>query len=214
MSASPFFDSANKICIPCPASTPVFSGGVCVLCPANGICDGSAKVVCDAASSTPFYDVYCPGPATNDPRTPAGIRVTVRDGRFGDTARFGPSINSADYPTYVATLLIQGGAHPGNVRAGRGSAPYGGSETFRDTLDVLPITSDMQWVDAFYGYVPNCKPIIGGYESNGQVLYHAMAQFDDIWIAGKTAPHLYGANFPYDGYEARRSGNYKFLCWK
>lgn len=72
----------------------------------------------------------------------------------------------------------------------------------------------MEWVPTRNGEIPpDRRPIEGGYESNGEKLYHALGDIGEVKVPGKTGKHLGGANIPFDGYE-HVVREYKILCWK
>jgi hypothetical protein len=50
----------------------------------------------------------------------------------------------------------------------------------------------MEWVRTSLGRIPrNRDPVVGGYEENGQHLYHAKGRVDSgTWVPGKTGEHL------------------------
>lgn len=79
----------------------------------------------------------------------------------------------------------------------------------------MPITSDMEWVITKGGELPRGRrPIEGGYEENGERLYHAAAIVDNVEVPGKTGRHLGGANIAFGGAEHVVSHHYKILCWR
>jgi len=72
----------------------------------------------------------------------------------------------------------------------------------------------MEWVPTQNGEIPpGRRPVEGGYESNGEKLYHALGNIDGVDVPGKTGKHLGGANIPFASYE-HILREYKILCWR
>lgn len=119
----------------------------------------------------------------------------------------GPALaDLSGQPIYVVSAILGTSVHPG--KAGPHLYPavrisLGGYEVSHDgRFDLLPITPDMAWLETSKGDVPkDYEPVQGGYEEGGQQLFHALAKLQGCWIPGKTARHLNGANFPFDGKE-------------
>jgi hypothetical protein len=93
---------------------------------------------------------------------------------------------------------------------------FGGEE--REHLgrfDLLPFRErEMEFVKTVGGRVPDGRrPVEGGYEENGEKLYHGAVVIDGVRVPGKTAPHLNGCNVPYGGVEQHRN-EHEILCWK
>lgn len=79
----------------------------------------------------------------------------------------------------------------------------------------MPITNDMEWLTTKEGEVPvGRRPVEGGYEDDGNKLYHAVALIGGVEVPGKTGRHLSGANIAFGGREHVVSHQYKILCWK
>jgi hypothetical protein len=56
--------------------------------------------------------------------------------------------------------------------------------------NILHITNEMEWVDAWDGVIPEGRiPVDGGYEETGERLYHAHDSVYPLY-PGKTAPHI------------------------
>jgi len=94
---------------------------------------------------------------------------------------------------------------PSPVRFG-----YGGVECTinRDEpFFIVPLdTSTMEWVQARDGLAPEGrKPVHGGFEQNGEPLWHAVALIDGVRVPGKAGEHLAGALVPYGGEEQWRA---------
>lgn len=131
----------------------------------------------------------------------------------------GPAFKDKDgKPIYVVSAILGNAVHP--AKAGPHLTPpvrmsFGGVEKSHDgRYDLLPITSEMKWVKASHGRVPDgYAPVQGGYEDTGQQLYHALAKIEGHWVPGKTGLHLLGGNFPYHHREVRMIEGYRVLCW-
>jgi len=94
--------------------------------------------------------------------------------------------------------------------------PYAGGEyEHRERYDVLPFnTNTMEWVSTSGGRIPpGRRPVEGGYEEDGQYLYHALAVVEGVRVPGKTGPSLGAANIPFGGGE-HVVDNYEILCWR
>ncbi|KAH7092840.1 hypothetical protein BKA62DRAFT_625861, partial [Auriculariales sp. MPI-PUGE-AT-0066] len=78
---------------------------------------------------------------------------------------------------------------------------------------VLPLdASTMEWVHTIDGKIPGGRrPVQGGFEANGEPLYHAVALIDGVRVPGKTGEHLdAGGHVPYGGVEETRK-HYQIL---
>lgn len=132
----------------------------------------------------------------------------------------GPAFaDTSGHPIYVVSAILGTSVHPG--KAGPHLYPavrisLGGFEVHHDgRFDLLPITSEMTWVAATKGELPEGHhPVQGGYEKSGQQLFHALARLKGCWVPGKTGRHLGGANFPFDCTEVILTEGYRVLCWK
>jgi len=121
-------------------------------------------------------------------------------------------------PVYVGSAIFEDSVHPCKIAPSVHPScrvAYGGVERdHHGRYDLLPITPDMEWVPAQDGGLPPGRRLVeGGYESNGEKLYHALGKIDKVEVPGKTGKHLGAANIPYGGYE-HISREYKVLCWK
>jgi len=81
--------------------------------------------------------------------------------------------------------------------------PYGGQEVEHlGEYNILPITPEMEWVQTRNGDIPSGRrPVQGGYESNGEKLFHALGKINGIDVPGKTGRHLVSGSltpFPRD----------------
>lgn len=68
----------------------------------------------------------------------------------------------------------------------------GGEKGHNGRYDLLPFNAQlMEWVPASHGKIPyGRRPVEGGYEEDGSLLYHAMASIHGIKVPGKTGQHL------------------------
>ncbi|POY72740.1 hypothetical protein BMF94_4147 [Rhodotorula taiwanensis] len=151
---------------------------------------------------------------------PAGLRVPCSTTAAFPTDMAGPApLKDLDgSPVWVASALFMDGSavHPCKVARGRVMISFGGVERdHKGRYDILPLTDNMEWVTAGYGEVPKGRrPVEGGFESNGEHLYHALATIDGVQVPGKSGKHLHGANFPWSGVEMVYECGYSILCWK
>ncbi|KAK6516011.1 hypothetical protein TWF281_004601 [Arthrobotrys megalospora] len=122
-------------------------------------------------------------------------------------------------PVYFGSAIdFKGGVHPCKVAPGL--RPYvrvgydGKEHNHYGEYELLPFIPElMALVPSRGGEVPpGRRPVLGGYE-DGKPLYHAIAEVNGIWVPGKAAPHLGGADVPYDWKEFYRE-DCKILCWK
>jgi len=121
-------------------------------------------------------------------------------------------------PVYVGSAILDDSVHPCKIAPSVHPpcrVAYGGTEKdHHGRYDLLPITSDMEWVPTKNGEIPpGRRPIEGGYESGGDKLYHALGNIDGVDVPGKTGKHLAGANIPFGDYE-HIVKEYKILCWR
>jgi len=73
----------------------------------------------------------------------------------------------------------------------------------------------MEWVITREGQLPPGRRLVeGGYEENGEKLYHAAAIISGVEVPGKTGHHLGGVNIAFGGAEHVVSREYKILCWR
>ncbi|KAK4194490.1 hypothetical protein QBC40DRAFT_319439 [Triangularia verruculosa] len=134
-----------------------------------------------------------------------------------------PCADNDGSPVYIGSALhVNGGVHPCKIVSRFQSSrkacrvPYGGEEICHvGEYDLLPFVPEvMEFVEAERGHPPPLRrPILGGYEADGKRLYHAIALVDGVWVPGKAAPHLNGAQVAYDDKENWRP-DCKILCWK
>ncbi|KAK4046562.1 hypothetical protein OIO90_006529 [Microbotryomycetes sp. JL221] len=222
-SAAPVYDSQTNICIKCSSDSPFFSDAPFFAVP----------------SGQRAYDVKSD---IRGCRPPAGLeRIQIRSTndlyKLNDLSKLGTPLVWRDNPYYLATLMSFGEttASPGTVtQFGTDwfavSASQSANKAFASSpyFDLLPITNAMRWVDAFNGDIPEgCSPIVGGYDANGNNVYHALRDTPQGPLAGQAGKFLSrldggqgGAAFmPPDGNlnaidttKAMADG-YKILCW-
>ena len=101
-------------------------------------------------------------------------------------------IGSAIFPNSVQPCRIIPTPHPVC------RVLYGSSEVdHHGRYDLLPITPDMEWVQASHGEIPpGRRPVDGGYESNGAKLYHSLGYIQGIYVPGKAGEHLVSISRP------------------
>lgn len=121
-------------------------------------------------------------------------------------------------PVYVGSAIFEDSVHPCKIAPSVHPScrvAYGGTEKdHHGRYDLLPITAEMEWVPTQKGELPPGRRLVeGGYEANGEKLYHALAKIGEVEVPGKTGKHLGGANIPFGGYE-HIAKEYKVLCWK
>ncbi|GAA5946565.1 hypothetical protein JCM3775_002141 [Rhodotorula graminis] len=159
-------------------------------------------------------------PAYTPEVPPAGLRVPCTSGTPIDSTVTGPPpfADLDGSPVFVASALLGGGrsVHPCKFARGHAMYSYGGSEKqHQGRFDILPVTAAMEWVSAADGKIPKGRrPVEGGFEESGQHLFHALTNIDGVWVPGKTAEHLRGANFGFGGGETVRKTGYSILCWR
>ena len=69
----------------------------------------------------------------------------------------------------------------------------------------------MEWVASDHGIPPLGKrPVEGGREADGSLLFHAIGEVDGVRVVGKAGEHLGGASFPFAG-EERHVDYYEVL---
>ncbi|KAI0819845.1 hypothetical protein BC628DRAFT_1400873 [Trametes gibbosa] len=101
-------------------------------------------------------------------------------------------------PLYLGTAHAAfGGLHPCRVQPGvlwpAAYVAHAGLEHGHGgRVDVLVIdTHAMEWVPARDGEVPRgWRPIVGGCEADGRVLFYAIAPIEKVRLPGKTGRHL------------------------
>ncbi|KAH9960813.1 hypothetical protein BC827DRAFT_1205501 [Russula dissimulans] len=157
---------------------------------------------------------------------PSGSRILLssRGGpAFPDMerARGAPFTDLDKSPVFIGSAFLKHSVHPCKIVLNndrrRCYVPYDGREITHDGLyDLLPFVPEhMEFVPTSGGQIPPGRhPVKGGFESDGQELYHAVALIAGIEVPGKASSHLNGCRVPYDGREHVVSNNYRILCWK
>ena len=143
-----------------------------------------------------------PPPYTPAPRPPpSGYRIAL------DVASSFPSpshtkeppchdTGGTAHPIFLGSAIFNNSVHPckiGSRLVPPCRVPYGGSEVeHHGRYDLLPFDPEtMAWVPTSLGRIPaHRRPVQGGYEENGAMLYHAMATVRDVRVPGKTGEHL------------------------
>ncbi|KAF5367503.1 hypothetical protein D9758_003680 [Tetrapyrgos nigripes] len=169
----------------------------------------------------------------------SGFRVPLMTGSaFPHNQAGNPPFQDLDgSPVFIGSALFDKSVHPCKIAPNLGSVclvAYGGGERAHDgRYDLLPFDPNtMEWVPASHGRIPDGRrPVEGGYEENGERLYHGESQecwsmrphnnttfeavgvVSGIKVPGKTGAHLGGANVSFGGGE-HACQNYEILCWK
>lgn len=160
-------------------------------------------------------------PTQNVP--PSGYRIPLSpNAEFPAPDRAGrpPAVDlNGSTPVFIGSAIFPNSVHPCKIIPSPQPlcrVLYDGSEVeHHGRYDLLPITQDMEWVPAKHGELPpGRRPIEGGYESNGNKLYHALGFIRGVQVPGKAGQHLRGAVIPFEGGEHHLEENYSVLCWK
>lgn len=164
-------------------------------------------------------------------RSPSGNRLALTfPGPFpASQAGPHPCIDADGSPVYIGSALgsnnprdlLHNAIHPCKIAPHLippCRVPYGGGEHgHMGRYDLLPFAQQtMEWVPTSFGLIPqNRVPIEGGVESDGMSkLYHALAKVGEVWVPGKTGPHLSGCNVAFGGGEHVIPECYYILCWR
>lgn len=154
---------------------------------------------------------------------PSGHRVPLSpNDHFPTPDRLGqpPATESGgSIPVYIGSAIFPDSVHPCRIVPSLNPpcrVLYGGGEVeHHGRYDLLPITQDMEWVPTKLGELPpGRRPVEGGYETNGNKLYHALGPVKGTYAAGKAGQHLRGAIIPFEGNEHHVQENYSVLCWR
>ena len=136
-------------------------------------------------------------PTQNVP--PSGHRVPLSpNDHFPPPDRLGrpPATDSGgSIPVYIGSAIFPDSVHPCRIVPSLNTpcrVLYGGGEVeHHGRYDLLPVTQDMEWVPAKHGELPpGRRPVEGGYESNGNKLYHALGSVKGVYVPGKAGQHL------------------------
>jgi len=133
-----------------------------------------------------------------------------------------PPLHDADgvSPVFFGSAIFDNSVHPCKVVPAldpKCMVPYGGKEHHHHgRFDLLPFDPNtMELIYVSHGHIPaGRRPIEGGYEDNGNKLYHGVATVNGVRVPGKTAPHLGGCNVSFGGGEHNIQDNYEILCWR
>ena len=98
-------------------------------------------------------------------------------------------------PVYVGSAIFEDSVHPCKIAPSVHPScrvAFGGIEKdHHGRYDLLPITPEMEWVQTHNGELPPGRRLVeGGYESNGEKLYHALGKIGEVEVPGKTGKHL------------------------
>ncbi|KAG1750759.1 hypothetical protein EDB19DRAFT_1628841, partial [Suillus lakei] len=120
-------------------------------------------------------------------------------------------------PVFIGPAIFQYSVHPCKI-ASCLSIPcrvsHGLTEVeHKGQYDLLPFNPEtMEWVRMSLGCIPhNRDPVSGGYEENGDKLYHAVDRVDGTWVLGKTREHPEACNVVFGGREEIIKNDYEIL---
>jgi len=163
-------------------------------------------------------------PPSYQDHPPSGFRLPLSaTAPFPDPSQTGqPPFYDADgvSPVFIGSALLEGSVHPCKIGPHLqpfASVPYGGGEYgHHGRFDLLPFKPDqMEFVHTSRGVIPpGRRPIEGGYEQDGNKLYHAVAVVNGAKVPGKTGEHLRGSRVAFGGTEYEIDDNYEILCWR
>jgi len=159
---------------------------------------------------------YAPPP----PIPSSGYRIPLsKSSTFPSEIQTGrpPFVDADGSPLFIGSAIFAGSVHPCKITQTGCMVPYGGQEHHhQDRFDLLPFDPNtMEFVRTSHGHIPaGRRPVEGGYEDNGNKLYHGIAVVNGVKTPGKTAPHLGGCNVSFAGGEHIIHDNYDILCWR
>jgi len=168
-----------------------------------------------------------PLPPRNSHPPPSGFRIPLAsNAEFPSPQQVGPracvDVNGVSL-VYLGSAILGDSIVPCKIAPSVHPAcrvPHEGVELHHyGTYDLLPITSDMEWVPTMKGEIPpGRRPVEGGYESNGAKLYHALGTLYTfgvyVGVPGKAGEHLgEGAKVPFGELEYTVP-EYEILCWR
>ncbi|KAG1773454.1 hypothetical protein EDD22DRAFT_203491 [Suillus occidentalis] len=155
---------------------------------------------------------------------PSGVRIPLQVNSAYPSLTYtkAPPCYDADgvSPVFIGSAIFQRSVHPCKIAPHLPNpcrVPYGSAEVeHKGRYDLLPFDPEtMEWVRTSLGRIPqNRDPVAGGYEENGQNLYHAKARVDGTWVPGKTGEHLGGCHVAFGGVEQIIINDYEILCWR
>jgi len=165
-----------------------------------------------------------PSSYTASATLPSGHRLSLTTSyAFPDLARtrYPPFLDSDGVsPIFIGSVIMGNSVHP--CKVGPALNPpcyvtyYGKEIAHQGQYNLLPFDhATMEWVPTSHGRLPPGRKLVeGGYEENGQKLYHATASIYGCMVPGKTGEHLGAAHIPYGWKENIVKENYDILCWK
>jgi len=188
---------------------------------------GGVEAAPGAAPAAPVVAPTATQPATGG-TPPQGFRIAIDAGApFPDpatsTATIGqpPFVGAAGEPIYLGSAVIGEGTEvqPCKIVPSLGRPcrilVAGAEVEHAGKFDLLPLTSDMEWVTITSGPLPVGRRFVdGGFEKDGKRLYHAAATVEGISLPGKTGEHLGAAHIAHGGKEHIVQANYGVLCWR
>ena len=154
---------------------------------------------------------------------PSGFRVPLTDSTPFPAQQAGqPVAYDADGRTavYIGSALFEKSVHPCKIVPAFSPPPrvgYGGREVeHRGRYDLLPFDSTtMEWVPTSHGQIPyGRRPVEGGYEENGQKLYHALATVNGVKVPGKAGTHIHVRRCCCQGVSLSRLADFSTLGWR
>ena len=130
---------------------------------------------------------------------PSGYRIPLGpNDEFPPPDRLGqPPLFDFDgtTPIFIGSAIFPNSVHPCRILPSLNPpcrVLFSGGETeHHGRYDLLPVSQHMEWVPTKNGQIPPGRcPIEGGYESNGDKLYHALGFFQGVYVPGKAGEHL------------------------
>ena len=131
---------------------------------------------------------------------PSGVRIQLDAGvAIPPPNKTGPPVcmdTDGTSPVFIGSAVLHDvSLHPCKICPSASPpcrVPYGGHEVEHNgEYNLLPTTPDMEWVPTRNGEIPSGRrPVQGGYESNGEKLFHALGKINGIDVPGKTGRHL------------------------
>ncbi|KAJ4476229.1 hypothetical protein J3R30DRAFT_415986 [Lentinula aciculospora] len=173
---------------------------------------GQEPTIPNVQGSPPDYHAPPPIPSS-------GYRIRLNENSLFPTVT--PPFNDADgSPVFIGSAIFPDSVHPCKIVPALDTkcmVPHGGREHHHHgPYDLLPFDPQtMEFVRTSRGEVPpGRRPVEGGYEDNGNKLYHGIATVSGVSVPGKTGPHLGGCNVSFAGGEHIIHENYDILCWR
>ncbi|KIK63144.1 hypothetical protein GYMLUDRAFT_41465 [Collybiopsis luxurians FD-317 M1] len=174
---------------------------------------------------TPIQEPAMPSsPPNYAPPPSSGYRIPLsKNSVFPSEMQTGrPPFIDADgvSPMFIGSAIFDNSVHPCKIVPAldpKCMVPYGGTEHHHHgRYDLLPFDANtMEFVRTSHGHIPaGRRPVEGGYEDNGNKLYHAIANVGGVMVPGKTGTHLGGCNVSFAGGEHVIRENYDILCWR